>query len=281
MNRRKEENLDRLLRDWATGEQPDQSHLEMLHERIAQAADQLEGAGAETSGIPDDALAPGGARKATLPGAWPTRLGWFALGAAAAILAAVFLLWGLGTRPPVDTPGPRAASGPPAPPEARLSGRELAAQATVFAAMREVFADQLAWMAEADGKVILGIEPEAQAPPAGSDAITIRLVVMARRSGEADWRPRWSVDCIVHDEQLVELPPQDGPENRLAVWTHLLPDGMIAVDTSLGIETSQPGPSSYSGVQRPEVPQQILTLKTDGTEYQVFQTVAVLPKEVG
>ena len=56
---------------------------------------------------------------------------------------------------------------------------------------------------------------------------------------------------------------------------------MIAVDTSLGIEGPGGQASSCSGVQRPQVPQRILDLRTEHNEYRVFQTVAVLPKEAG
>ncbi len=283
MNRQKDDNLDRLLRYWASREQPDEAHLESLRRRISQAADSLEGAGTEVGSIPDDDPTASRRRKALLPAAWSSRLAWFTLGAAAAILAAVVLVSRLGPDRADDTPGEQLVE---VPPEVRLDRQQLAAQAKLLAAMKEVFAGRLTWMAESDGKVILGIEPETQPSPDGSQPITIRLVVMARRPGEATWRRRWSVDCIVHNEQLVELAPQDGSGAQFAFWAHLLPDGMIAVDTSLGLgargEGREPQPSTLdTQLFEPQVPQRILTLKTDGTEYQVFQTVAVLPKEVG
>lgn len=283
MSHQKDDNLDRLLRYWVSGEQPDEAHLESLRRRISQAADQLEGAGTEVGSIPDDDPTAGRRRKATLPAAWSSRLAWFTLGAAAAILAAVVLVSRLGPDRAEDTSGEQLAE---VPPEVRLDRRQLAAQAKLLAAMKEVFAGRLTWIAESDGKVILGIEPETQPSPDGSQPITIRLVVMARRPGEATWHRQWNVDCIVHSEQLVELAPQDGSGAQLALWAHLLPDGMIAVDTSLALgargEGRDPQPSTLNTqLFEPQVPRRILTLKTDGTEYQVFQTVAVLPKEVG
>ena len=283
MNHQKDDNLDRLLRYWASGEQPDQAHLEMLRRRISQAADSLEGAGTEVGSIPDDDPTAGPRRKALLPTTWSSRLAWFTLGAAAAILAAVVLVSRLGPDRAEDTSGERLAE---VPPEVRLDRQQLAAQAELLAAMKEVFAGRLTWIAESDGKVILGIEPETQPPPDGSQPITIRLVVMARRPGESTWRRRFSVDCIVPNEQLVELAPQDESGAQLALWAHLQPDGMIAVDTSLGLgargEGQDPQPSTLNTqLFQPQVPRRILTLQTDQHEYQVFQTVAVLPKEVG
>ena len=74
MNHRKDNNLDRLLRYWASREHPDKAHLESLRRRISQAADQLEGAGTEVGSIPDDDPTAGRRRKALLPATWSSRL---------------------------------------------------------------------------------------------------------------------------------------------------------------------------------------------------------------
>jgi hypothetical protein len=277
MSHPRDDNLGRLLRDWAAAEQPDEAHLEALRERISRAAGRLEGHVAEVIGVGDHDLTAGDGRKTISPATWPNRLGWFAVGAAAAILAAVFVVSRLG--PEGGRDGQRQ-QGADLPPEVRLGRQQLAAEASLFAAMKEVFADRLAWMAEADGKVILGIEPENPASADGSQPITIRLVVMAREPGETAWHRRFRVDCIALSEQLVELAPPDGAEARVAFWAHLLPDGMIAVDTSLDVAGAY-GEASSSAVQRPQVPMRILDLRTSENEYRVFQTVAVLPREVG
>jgi len=277
MSHPRDDNLDRLLRDWTAAGQPDEAHLQALRERISRAAEQLEGHVAEVIGVGDDDLTAGDGRKTRSPATWPGRLGWFALGAAAAILAAVFVVSRLGPDRGRDGQRQQWAD---LPPEVRLDRHQLAAEASLFAAMKEVFADRLTWMAEADGKVILGIDPENPASVGGSQPITIRLVVMAREPGETAWRRCFSVDCIVLSEQLVELAPADGAEARVAFWAHVLPDGMVAVDTSLDVAEAY-GETSSSAVQRPQVPMQILDLRTNENEYRVFQTVAVLPREVG
>jgi len=278
MSQQRDDDLNRLLRDWTAAEQPDEVHLQALRERISRAADRLEGHVAEVIGVGDDDLTAGDGRKTVSPATWPSRLGWFALGAAAAILAAVCVVSRLG--PDQGRDEPEAYMWADLPPEVRLDRHQLAAEATLFAAMKEVFADRLTWMAETDGKVILGIEPENPASADGSQPITIRLVVMAREPGETAWHRRFSVDCIALNEQLVELAPPDGAEARVALWAHVLPDGMIAVDTSLNVAGAY-GEASSSAVQRPQVPMRILDLRTNENEYRVFQTVAVLPREVG
>jgi hypothetical protein len=270
--------LDELLRAWAAAEQPGQTHLESLCERAFQAAGLLKEAGGEPVGMAHKGLAGRGHPRPTRSATWPSRLGWFVLGLAAAILAVALLVSRLGPDQVQDVTPPQPLDFPSA---ARLDQRQLLLQATSFAAIGEVFADQLAWMAETNGKVLLGVEPEAEALAAGPEAISVRLVVMARRRGQLDWQPHLNVDCITYGEQVVELPVEAGSEDRLALWTYLLPDGMIAVDTTLGIEGAGGEGLSSSTVLRPQVPQQILDLEIDQTEYRVFQTAAVLPKEMG
>jgi hypothetical protein len=277
MSHSRDDNLDRLLRDWAAAEQPDEAHLAALRERISRAADASPGHLAEVIGAGDHDLMAADGRKSISPAQWAGRWGWLALGAAAAILAAVFMFSRLG--PERGRDGQRRQSAD-LPAEVRLDRHQLAAQANLFAAMEEVFADRLTWMAEAEGKVMLGIESENPAPPDGSQPITIRLVVVAREPGEAAWHRRFSVDCIARSEQLVELAPPEGAEAGVAFWAHVLPDGMIAVDTRLDVAGAYPEACS-SAVQRPRVPMQILDLRTKRSEYRVFQTVAVLPREVG
>jgi hypothetical protein len=151
----------------------------------------------------------------------------------------------------------------------------------LFAEMQRMFADNLAWVAETNGDVLLGVEPEPRPSADDGRPIVVRLLVMTRQPGHTAWTRQRSIDLIVRDQEFVELAPPDGWDQNLAVWAFRMPDGMIAVDTSLAIRTADAQPACHSGVQRPKVPRQILQLKSDGAEYRVFQTVAVLPEEVG
>ena len=262
MNDPADDKLDRLLGDWAAAHQPDEAHLAALRNRV------LDEAGA--------APAPPAARSP-----WRARLAWFGLGAAAAAVAAALLLPLLRSHPTEDPGAQEVAEGPVFPPGVLLDPQQLALHARLFAEVQRVFRSDLAWMAESKGKVVLGIESADRRNAAGSEPMTVRLVVMARTPGETSWHCRSSVDVLTYDEEFVQFGPQEGMENTLALWVHRLPDGMIAVDTSLGIERSDRPTLSHSGIQRPAVPEPILTLQTEETEYRVFQTVTSLPKEVG
>ena len=281
MNIPTDDRLDRLLQEWAAAQTPGSDHLDALCRRISQA---VEAAATATPTGPADAgpavrpeaIAAPGAQRAWLSRAW-----WFGLGAAAAVTAAV-LLWPV-LRPAAvhDGRGQPLAAGLPAPPQVRLDGRQLAARAALYAEMRRVFGSDLAWLAETDGSVVLGLQPPGQTAPADSKPIAIRLLVMTRKPGQSEWRAQSRVDVILDDQEYIQFAPKRGPEGQVAFWAYRLPDGMIAVDTSLQVEGSGRPAASHSGIQRPEAPEQIFILRSGETEYRVFQTVAVLPEEVG
>ena len=65
-------------------------------------------------------------------------------------------------------------------------------------------------------------------------------------------------------------------DGSLRLWMHRLPDGAIAVDTDLAIEGPMPVHSSFNGVQQAGMPQRVFFSQGDESEYQVYQTVALL-----
>lgn len=282
MNLPPNDHLDRLLRDWAAREEPPPAHLEALCRAIADGAEELqagERSPVTTSGGEARVRNAPRTRPAEMrPAGWSGRLAWFGLGIVATVAVAVLLLGVPGGRDPGSGPR-RPWAG--VPPEARLDRHQLAMRARLFAEVKRVFSDQLAWMAEAEGNVVLGLEGGAPASAENGSPIAVRLVIAARGPGEVRWRRCWSVDCIVRDEQFVEFGPEDGSKHPLALWVHRLGDGMIAIDTSLGRAASPHRSSWHSSVQRPGVPHHVFDFHRDRTQYRVFQTAASLPKEVG
>ena len=266
MNEPNEERLDQVLRDWASQHRPAPDRLETLGKRILDAAE-----GSAGSHAP---------RRPTRT-AWAGRLVWFAAGVAAAVVAAAVVLHFWTPKQPGDSDHRPVATTDQIPAEAELDAVQLARRARLFGEMRRMFAGNLSWVAESNGDVLLGVEAQARPSPDDGKPIVIRLLVMMRKPGETTWARQQTIDLILRDQEFVELAPSAGWNRNLAVWAFRLPDGRIAVDTSLGISAAGAQPASYSGVQAPEVPRQILELKSDEAEYRVFQTVAVLAEEVG
>jgi hypothetical protein len=279
MNEHEQQKLDRLLRDWSTGERADSKQLERLADRIKAAIDDnvqpAAGFDVLVSPIPRSNVR------------WRTRLAWFSLGVAATVLvAAAFILrHAVGERSIAD-PAPADADR-----FARMDAAQIHNRAVLFDELRTFYAGNLAWMAEVDGKVVLRLDSlklastSAMSPSAAGDArersLTVRLVVVARTPGDEGWRTLWNADVIAGSDQLVEVGPEAGTKHALAVWAHALPDGRVAVDTRFSLEGDKSKAWTYSGVQQQAVPERILTHKAGNIEYRVFQMVAILPEKVG
>jgi hypothetical protein len=139
--------------------------------------------------------------------------------------------------------------------------------------MDRLFSERLAWVAETNQDVSLGLDETSST---GGPRVAVRVVVLKRMADAKTWQPIWIGDVVSRPEELVQLSTSD--TSRLSLWTHLLPDGALAVDTELGIEDSGTVWSS-SSVQQSQVPQQVLFARAQGGEFQVWQTVALFPED--
>ena len=205
---------------------------------------------------------------------WLERTAWFAAGIAAAVLVSLMLR------------RPTPEEGVDWPPSARFAPGQIAEKAALVAAMEDTFGARLAWVAEHDRRVDVGLV--ADAPPRRGAAVAVRIVVLARRIEDSVWTPVWQSDVVTRDEQVVDVAAGPGAAGRLRLWTHPLPDGAIAVDGELSLVAANPPvAASYSGVQRPGEPRRVTGDRKDGIEWQVIQTVvplgspAAFTKEVG
>jgi hypothetical protein len=203
---------------------------------------------------------------------WRERAAWFAAGIAAAVAAVVVL-----------RPGARDDGAADWPPSVRFGADQLAGKAALVAGLEETFSGRLAWVAEHDRRVDVGLTPDETRD--GSRPVAVRIVVVSRRVGDAAWTPVWQSDVVTRDEQVVDVAAGPGGTGRLRLWTHALPDGAIAVDGDLALADSDlPLRASYGGVQRPGEPRRVTGASDGGVEWQVIQTVVPLGaprKDVG
>jgi|694.fasta_scaffold25570_6 hypothetical protein len=204
---------------------------------------------------------------------WGERTGWFAAGLAVAALVAC-VVWSVG-RPDAAVDWP---------PSVRFAAADLAARSEVLAGMEQTFAGRLAWLAEHDDTVAVGLATDAVAP--AGQPVAVRLVVLARRGAAAEWEPVWQTDLVVRDEQVVDVAAGSHGDGRLRLWAHCLPDGAVAVDGELTLAArAVPLRASYGGVQKPGLPRRVTGDRAADVEWQVIQTVVPLrtaaAKEVG
>lgn len=194
---------------------------------------------------------------------WIERTAWFAAGLAAAVLVSLVLR------------RPTPEEGADWPPSARFAPGQIAEKAALVAGMEDTFGAGLAWVAEHDRRVDVGLMTET--PPRRGVAVAVRIVVLARHAGDSVWRPVWQSDVVTRDEQVVDVAAGPGAAGRLRLWTHPLPDGAIAVDGELSLVAANPPvAASYSGVQRPGEPRRVTGDRNNGVEWQVIQTVVPL-----
>jgi len=275
MNEHDEKKIDRLLGDWSSGERADLEHLDRLAERIKSAID--------AHVAPDPQYGPLTAPLPATNAGWRTPLTWFSLGVAASVLVTgLGIAWFVAREKPIVLPESAESTA-----FAQIDAGQIHNRATLFRELNDFYAGNLAWMAEVDGRVVLRVDSSKIGSPsspvqgnvARERSVTVRVVVVARAAGDERWQTLWKADVMAENDQFVQIGPSDGAKHDLSVWAHMLPDGSVAVDTSISLEAGNQ--DSYSGVQRPSVPERILTRKAGNVEYRVFQTVAVLPEKVG
>lgn len=279
MSDRRDEHLDNLLRRWADGRRPSDEQLARLHEATLRELESAKFLGLTAA-----------------PTAHVRRWrGYCAIGAmAAAVLVAVLVPY-LRRAPENRAPennfagnraeSPRSEGTDDAPDLSRFDVRQLADKAALIKVLRETFPDDLVWVTETEGEVRIGLRSNAAPSVAGEESasgeLALRIVVAARKKNERIWTTLCSADVVTGPEELVEVPLEAVPGGRLAVWTCLLPDGLVAVDTDVSLDGPRglhATPSlSSSLVQREGVPCKGDYREADGWEYQVFQTVGRLP----
>ncbi len=159
-----------------------------------------------------------------------------------------------------------------------ITGKQMEGGWKLFGEMERMFTDQLRWVAQSNGDVDLGVEPIPGGPAKDSAPMQYRLTVVSRKSGEKAWRPAWSMDVLLHREELVEIAPGCHDKNKLDLWVYPLADGKVAVDTGLSLDTPMRVASRTSSLMDLGKPAEVLEMRSGDVEYRVFQTVVLLGK---
>ena len=200
--------IDAAYRQWAERSAAGEAHLRRLTARIAEEA--------------------GRRRRLGEGGAGPRVFvaGFVTAAAAAAALIAAWVGFGGGGGGAGAAAGGQAAW-------AAISCGESESRGRLFGEMQRLFPERLRWVAESADAVALGVDGGAGAADERSRPLLVRVVVVARNRGEEGWRPVWRRDVLLHADQFVEVSPTPGAPDRVLLWTHVLPDGAIAVETDL------------------------------------------------
>jgi hypothetical protein len=262
--------LDALLKQWAD-QCASSERLESLQKRIVSSLQ-------ETTYVATAVVTSPESRRDThhrvVRNPWASR---FAVGAVVMMLLTVgFVLpqWGW----------PVVATTFEAPPEyAWLQEEQIQNKSVLLAEMECLFDQQLAWMAEAGDRLEFGLDGSTLHHADRSQApahFAVRVIVEQRQQGTNVWQSAWTMDVVSRNEELVRVTPTKANGHELQVWTYRLPDGAIAVESMLQLDGTSPFCARTSGLHQNTKPLKVVTAQDNGTEYRVFQTVAVLDGKV-
>ena len=248
--------LDKVLKQWAAAHATSEEHARKLADQIG---DELTAGGSPVLDPAVDGRVPIPHRR---------KPAYAALGIAAALLiaATVSLLsrW-------ASVPEDLASIGP----------SELQASARLFHEMEMLFADDLRWVADSDNEVRLGVRPVSGGPIARATPLLIRVLVLQRNSSEASWHEVMKADVLTRSQELVEVVPDPKLDNRLLLWAYVIPDGKVAIDSSIRLTTPIRASVDVTNVLTPGKPANVFSLETEDAEYRIFQVVTPLPKHEG
>ncbi|WP_254508104.1 hypothetical protein [Anatilimnocola floriformis] len=156
------------------------------------------------------------------------------------------------------------------------------AQATAIPAERlrllasesgRLFDQRVAWLAELNQNLLMGLDEEAHAADQKRQQIALRVVVFHRNSRSQAWQPVFSTNVVTREEEVIEMQnPADGQSLRL--WTHILPDQSVAVDTDLAM-SGQAGPHWSTTSVLSGGPAVVFKQNDGPGEYQVWQSAAI------
>lgn len=181
---------------------------------------------------------------------------------------------------------------------AQLNDEQLRRRTVLLSEMKELFGEQLTWLAETDSRIEVGLSDRQNVSVPSvleNDEVplAVRVVVERRAAAGSDWEIAWAVDVVSKSEEVVDLAPATDDGTSMRLWAYAMPDGMFAVDSELSFSsdeasgvTSLPGRTetfhaAFSNVQEDRQPSEEFWTSAGGVEYRVLQTVAVLNKKVG
>ena len=246
--------LNHLLREWESRQQPTPSELDSLQARIAE---QL----ADVASKPEPTLLV----SRSTPSEPSKRASAIAvLAVLASLLAAVTVLWsGLRSDPsrPVDLA------------IASLPDGDFAASQSLFRELDSLFDRRWRWLSELNGQVHIETDEPATDPVTSS--VSVRLTIVQRRIGESNWNVVWEASVLARSEEWVRLPVELAGDNGVSLWTYSLPDGSTLVESDLTLTAPVPLRVSEQHVfGESGQPAKLWSARRSDGEFQLIQSVA-------
>ena len=247
--------LDDRFRQWSSAQQPDEQELRQLTARITQEARRRRRTG-----------------EATTPAYGMLAMRSTAFAAITVILLCTAAILLRDRREPGSAVAGLTGGGA----WAGIFERKAVDDRRLFDEMHRLFDDRLRWMADFNGNVSVGVDELPGGTDADTTPIAMRLVVVARHTGETTWRPVWSSDVLLRADERVQIAADGDDAGRMTLWAHSLADGNVAVEADLHLKAPMCIASVVDAVFADGVPTEIATLRSGGREYRVLQSVTML-----
>jgi hypothetical protein len=118
---------------------------------------------------------------------------------------------------------------------------------------------------------MLGLAP-SRATSAPED-VTMRARPSATTvAGEGvSWAKALETSVLARSEELAELPQAAKMAGRFAQWGYPLPDGKIALDSSIRLSSPIRAEIDVTNILDPGKPKTVFSLRTDSGEYRVYE----------
>lgn len=159
---------------------------------------------------------------------------------------------------------------------ARFTDEQVSARHAILDEVEALFAGQVRWIRlDADG-MRLGMAEDSAGPATKDARLAVRTVMVVREESRGDWKPVWSSDVLTRAEEYIELSPEAGFAGAMDLWVHRLPDGRYALDSEIEWPSPQLARSYETRIMSPGKPEQILSQKTAGREYRIYQSIEPL-----
>ncbi len=258
----KKRSIDALLRQWADEQEPHKEQMDALCSRIAGKATMITPASEAAS-------------QASAPPSASGRHIWRSL--RSAVVGAVACLLVIVAIDRIGGSGGASSSSEHSDPSV-ISHCRIATGVKLFEEMNRLFNGNLRWVAESNGDMGIGMGEDREhldSPPA-----LVRLTMLARQAGTAEWSKVWQSDVMVREQDLVEVSPGHSSDT-ISLWVFPLEDGQISIDTTVALNTPIRIRDQQSTVSTPGMPIQVASLTENGKEYRVYQTVVLLDQTRG
>jgi hypothetical protein len=141
-----------------------------------------------------------------------------------------------------------------------------------------LFDHRVSWLAETNQDMLLGLDGAPSSTEESKPQITLRVVVFHRQSSSQEWKPVFTTNVVTREEEVVQLNSEaTGPKLRL--WTHILPDQTVAVDTQLAMDDQAAHQWSTTSILSAGGATAVLKENDEQGEYQVWQSASIIADE--